>query len=236
MRIRTAWRPTRLLCRSLAVPLTLILLLIGASSLVAQQGVTLTLSKSSNAPTPVPSGQPFTYTLAYGWSGGAPGTITIIDTLPPQLDVISTLPSATISGNIVTFTLSGLTASAGAGTVQINARFKPGVTCNGTRACNTASIKGPTAGDKGTPSNVICVTASAQNKWSIDKALVAGCAIDNDVIFRVCLINPSGGDIGGLNLTNVQLSDIVPAGAVVTSVSGNWTSFTQVGTNVTVIG
>jgi len=217
-----------------------LLLIIGFMVLCAgqlsAQGITLTLSKSHNAPTPVPSGQAFTYTLAYGWSGGAPGTLTITDTVPATLDVISTLPSATVSGNIVTFQITGLTASAGAGTVQINARFKPGVTCSGTRACNIAYVRAAQGGDKAIASNEICVTATAQNKWTFEKSLVAGCAVDNDVIFRICVMNPSGGDIGGLNLTNVQLADVLPAGAVVTSVSGSWSSFTQTGTNVTLAG
>ncbi len=209
-------------------------------ALVAQQGITVTLTKSHNAPSPVPSGQAFTYTLAYGWSGASswtvatPGTLTIRDTIPPELDIVSTLPGSIISGNIVTFQLSGLNASAGAGTVQINVRFKPGVTCPGTRACNIAYIQ---AGEgKAVASNNVCVTATAQNKWTFEKALVAGCALDNDVIFRVCVMNPSGGDIGGLNLTNVQLNDVLPAGAVLTSVSGNWSSFTQAGSNVTLTG
>jgi uncharacterized repeat protein (TIGR01451 family) len=212
-----------------------VLLFACVQSLQAQGTITLTLSKAHNAPSPVPSGQPFTYTLAYSWSGGAPGTLTIRDTVDAQLDVISTLPASVISGNIVTFTLTGLTASAGAGTVQINVRFKPGVTCNGARACNTAWIA-LTPQDKGTSSNNVCATASAQNKWTFEKALFAGCAVDNDVIFRVCIMNPSGGDIGGLNLTNITLTDVVPAGATVTGVSGNWTSFTQSGSNVTLGG
>jgi len=219
-----------------ALPLILLLLFACMNSLLAQNSnITLTLTKTHNAPTPVPSGQAFTYTLAYGWSGGAPGTLVITDAVPVELDVISTLPSSTISGNNVTFQISGLTASAGAGTVQINVRFKPGVTCDGTRACNTAQIqvKGE---DRKVASNTTCATATAQNKWTFEKALFAGCAVDNDVIFRITVINPSGGDIGGLNLTNVQLADVLPAGATVTSVTGNWTTFTQTGTNVTLAG
>ncbi|MEO5931122.1 MAG: hypothetical protein ABIR47_14415 [Candidatus Kapaibacterium sp.] len=211
-----------------------------AHSLTAQtNGITLTLSKAHNAPTPVPSGQTFTYTLAYGWSGGAPGSLVINDVVPPELDVLSALPgtpTSTIVGNTVTFTLSGLAASAGAGTVQINVRFKPGVTCSGTRACNSATIQLQGNNNPKVTSNSVCATATAANKWTFEKALVAGCAVDNDVIFRICVMNPSGGDVGGLNLTSAQLTDVLPAGAIVTSVSGSWTGFTQLGTNITLTG
>jgi len=225
----------RPLLRLLLPFLALLTIAVGTIHAQGSTPISLALSKTSNAPTPVPSGQTFTYTIAYSWSGGAPGTLEIIDTVPTGLDVISTLPSATVTGNIVNFQITGLAASAGAGTVQINVRFKPGVTCNGDRACNTAWIR-VKGNDKAVQSNNVCNTASATNKWTFEKALVAGCALDNDVIFRVCAINPAGGDIGGLNLTNVSLTDVLPANAVVTSVSGSWTTFTQSGTNVTLGG
>ena len=217
----------------------LVWLCMGAATLEAQQ---VTISKTSNAPSPVPSGQAFTYTLTYSWSGGAPASITIADAIDPQLDVISTLPGspiAAVAGNAVSFTLNptntpALTSPSGAGTVQINVRFREGVTCDGARTCNTASIALP--GMEPVRSNTVCNTASAANKWTFQKSLIAGCAVDDDVIFRVCVINPSGGNIGGLNLTNVVLSDVVPTGAVVTSVSGNWTTFSQGGSAVTLGG
>ena len=213
-----------------------LLLLTGAFAMPAQaQGVSLTLDKSHNAPTPVPSGQTFTYTLAYSWSGGVPGNLIINDSIPPELDVISTVPASTITGNHVQFVLSGLTGSAGAGTVQINVRFKPGVTCPDTRACNVATIEQESGGEKIT-SNEVCAIATAENKWTMEKTLFAGCALDNEVIFRICVKNPSGGNIGGLNLTNVSLTDILPSGATVTSVSGSWSSFTQTGSTVTLTG
>lgn len=232
---RNNCRPDSWPCR-VTKYVALLLFLVGVlATPAAAQGVQLSIDKAHNAPNPVPSGQTFTYTLAYSWSGGAPGTLVITDTVPTNLDVLSTVPASTVTGNIVQFTLTGLTGSAGAGTVQINVRFKPGVTCPGERACNTAWIS-----REGSPGAVksgeVCATATAQNKWTLQKTLFAGCALDNDVIFRICIMNPSGGDIGGLNLTNVTLTDVVPAGATVTSVSGSWSSFSQSGTNVTLSG
>ncbi len=214
---------------------TLLLMFCATGSALFAQGVSLSLTKSHNAPTPIPSGQTFTYTIAYSWSGGVPGPLVITDQVPPELDVLSTVPSSTISGNNVQFTVTGLTGTAGAGTVQINVRFKPGVTCPDTRACNTAEIQQESGGPK-VQSNEVCVIATATNKWSFEKTLFAGCALDNEVIFRICVKNPSGGNIGGLNLTDVTLSDIVPSGATVTGVTGSWSSFTQSGSNVTLTG
>ena len=204
-------------------------------TLHAQGGVSLTIGKSQNAPTPVPSGQTFTYTISYSWSGGVPGPLVITDTIPSNLDIVSTVPASTVSGNVVQFTLTGLTGTAGAGTVQINVRFKPGVTCPDERACNTAWIR-EEGGAAPVKSTQVCATATATNKWTFEKTLFAGCALDNEVIFRICVKNPSGGNIGGLNLNDVTLSDIVPSGATVTGVSGSWSSFTQTGSNVTLTG
>lgn len=192
----------------------------------ANAQVNYTISKSHNAPNPIPSGQPFTYTLTYGWSGGAPGTIYITDTIPSTLDVISAAPSSPVSnitGNIVNFTLSNLNMPSGSGTVQINVRFKPGITCEGETACNIAYINVNPERNEWIASQETCVTAAKpENKWQFKKELFAGCAIDNEVIFRISITNPSGSNIGGLNLTNINLEDLLPANAIITNVSNWW--------------
>lgn len=195
-------------------------------TVIAQAQITYTITKTNNAPNPVPSGQPFTFTITYSWSGGAPGTLYIVDNLPATLDVLSTLPSVVPVGNQVTFILSGLSLPSGSGTVQINARFKPGVTCGGTVACNRATITDkPSAGNPVT-SNQNCVTAATPtNKWQLTKDWLAGCAVDDQVILRIYLYNPPGSDIGGLNLTNISLSDYLPAGAIIQSVASSWTGW-----------
>lgn len=215
------------------VLLTALLLFCWASTDAYSQ-VTLSISKTHNAPNPIPSGQAFTYTITYSWSGGAPGTLYIIDNVPSTLDVISALPGnpvSVITGNQVVFTLTGLSLPSGSGTVQINAKFKPGVTCAGERACNRAGIS-TNMNANFVYSNESCVTAATPtNKWQFEKEWIAGCAINDEVIFRIKVINPSGSDIGGLNLTNVSLSDFVPANSVVTAVYGSWTGIS--GTTLT---
>lgn len=198
----------------------------------------ITISKTNNAPNPIPSGQPFTYTITYGWSGGAPGTLYITDTIPSTLEVISAAPGgpvSSISGNTVTFEINGLNLPSGSGTVQINARFKPGVTCEGETACNVAAITDEPERDEWVYSSESCVTAAApENKWQFKKELFAGCAIDNEVIFRISITDPTGSDVGGLNLTNINLEDMLPANAVITDVTNWWSgpvNTTSNGTN-----
>lgn len=190
--------------------------------------VTLTINKSNNAPTPVASGVPFTYTIGYSWSGGVPsgGTLIIEDALPAGLDAnypYTNYPgSTTYNGvtNTVTYTQTGITTTAGSGVLQVYAAYKFGTTCNGTRVCDTARIREP----QGTwvYSNSSCATASAANHWTFENELYAGCAAcpGNDVVFRVKIMNPSG-PYGGLNLTNLQLNYSFPAasGAVITGVT-----------------
>lgn len=193
----------------------------------AEAAPTFSISKSNNAPNPIESGMPFTYTLTYSWSGGAPGTLYIQDNVPSELEVLSALPSSpvsTISGNQVNFAISGLTSPSGTGTVQINARFKPGETCGGVEACNVAYI----GDDRNNPDTWIAsgsdcvISAEPENMWNINKSKIAGCAIDDEVIYRICITSPGGSDIGGLNLYVDSLVDILPPGAEIIDVSGWW--------------
>lgn len=193
----------------------------------AYSQITYSISKSNNAPTPIKSGQPFTYTITYNWSGGAPGTLYIKDIVPASLDVLSALPISPISsivGNTVNFAITGLTNPSGSGTVQINARFKPGVTCEGVEACNVAQITNDLKTDKWIESNSTCVISDKpENKWQLKKEKIAGCAIDDEVVYRICITSPSGSDIGGLNLYIDSFEDLLPAGAEIIDVNGSWT-------------
>lgn len=193
----------------------------------ADAAITYTISKSHNAPTPIASGQPFTYTITYSWSGGAPGTLYIQDDVPATLDVLSALPSSpvsTISGNTVNFAITGLTLPSGSGTVQINARFKPGVTCEGVRAINVAGITDDLKDDEGWvwSDETLVISDKPVNKWTFSKDLIAGCALNDEVIYRICIQRPAGSDIGGLNLYIDSLQDLLPANAVLLSVYSSW--------------
>ncbi len=190
--------------------------------------VTLNINKANNAPVPVQSGVPFTYTIGYSWSGGVPasGTLIIQDVLPASLDALSpytNYPSGTVysSGtNTVTYTQTGITATAGSGVLQVYVQFKQGTTCDGTVACDTARIM--ESQGRWLNSNASCATAKAHNNWTFENQLYAGCAAcpGNDVIFRVIIMNPTG-QVGGLNMTNVQLNYSFPlsSGAVISDVT-----------------
>jgi uncharacterized repeat protein (TIGR01451 family) len=190
--------------------------------------VTLNINKSNNAPSPVQSAVPFTYTIGYSWSGGIPsgGTLIIQDVLPASLDAIApytnypgntTFASGT---NTVTYTQTGISSTAGSGVLQVYVQFKQGVTCDGTVACDTARIQEPQG--KWTVSNSSCAKAKASNNWTFENELYAGCAAcpGNDVIFRVKIMNPSA-QVGGLNMTNVTLNYSFPlaSGAVISDVT-----------------
>ena len=211
----------------------------GMENPTGNSSITLTLSKGlidATQASPICSGQQFQYTLTYNWSGGVPGPLVLVDNVPAVLDVVgatvgqSPSPSSpTILGNVVTFNLAGFTTSSGSITVSITVRFKPGVTCDGTQACNRATLQLKDDAASTVVSNEVCVTASAVNKWQLQKTVFSvGCGLlDGDVVFQIAIINPSGADVCGMDLMNVKLDDTLPNGAIITSVvTGNGTTFT----------
>jgi uncharacterized repeat protein (TIGR01451 family) len=205
-----------------------IALIIGTGSLRAQTvSLTKTVEPSSG---PIASGEPFVYTLAYSWSGGAPGTLVIVDPLPSTLQYVSGTPvpgSVTVlhdpQSNTVTFKITGtdLSQPSGGGTVQITVRFPQGSTCDGARAVNRASIRIGSASDS-TWSNEVVTTASAVNKWTFRKEVFQRCTADSTVIYRLKFVNPGG--YGLLDLQNVAINEVLPSGASIVAVTpAPWT-------------
>ncbi len=107
----------------------------------------LALTQSNNAPAQLALGTTFTKTLTVTNNGPAAATaITVVDTLPFQLQHVSNTCSAAVSGQTVTWTIPSL-ANAATATCDLVVR----VTGSG-QFTNTASITGSTPADP-TPAN-----------------------------------------------------------------------------------
>lgn len=196
-----------------------------------------TLTKTATV-TSIPSGVWFTFSLTYGVaSTSQPATAVVItDVLPPELSwaandvqmvgnaqVASTVFDP-VTGTVEFYMIDPLPAGS-SGVVEINVKFPAGVTPDGTLACNSATIGGSNAAT--VSSNDVCVTAEAQHRFTFVKDWFAGGTLDQHVIFRLRVTNPAGNDVGGLDLTQAVIKDVLPPGAVFvdaqpwpTSVSG----------------
>jgi uncharacterized repeat protein (TIGR01451 family) len=184
--------------------------------------VSAILQKSANVPTGViSSGHIFTYTLTFSIVGtGTASGVTLSDNIPAPLEIVGsvvggsgvvTLGAATALGTPV----SVYYASLPAGTikqVQINVRFPEGKTCDGTVVKNQAvlTIKQP---EFAVRSNEVVTTASAANKMTIEKSFEWSNGVDGNTVWKIAIINPSGGNYGGYNLTGINLADALPTGA-----------------------
>lgn len=197
-------------------------------------GITKTVEPATG---PIPSGQPFIYTIAYNWQDGAPGSLIIEDALPAALEFISatTVSSGTQLhsyqqiGSTIRFTITGpdLLATSGGGTVQINVRFPQGKTCNGTSAINRAQIRTERE-TRWVISNPVTVTASAINKWVFSKDVYEACTVDSSVVYKISMYNPGG--YGILDMNNVRLYDAYSGDASISLVSQSpniWTGITN---------
>lgn len=191
----------------------------------------LLLSKTASVDT-VQSGLMFSFTLSYSISSAnqSAANVVITDTLPSALDyssvqLIGNPQVASTSFNpisgVATFTMLTPLAAGSSGSVQINVRFPEGSTPNLTVACNRATLSTSNAGS--VQSNQVCVVARAVHRFEFFKDVFAGNAINGSVIYRLRVLNPTGNNIGGLNLMNASIKDTLPAGSVFVSATGGGT-------------
>jgi uncharacterized repeat protein (TIGR01451 family) len=196
---------------------------------------TLTLALSNDAAPTLLSGEPIIYTLTYSASGlTAPGYIVIQDIFPAGLDVDGTagisgsIGVASIYHNKVTFNIPNTLGSV-TGVVQVVAHFLYGSTCNGATSCDTARIAvgqltasnstiassinpDPAPSGEWLFSNASCATAHASFNWTIEKSVVFGSAVDDDVTYRLAIFIP-GNKYGQLDVTSCNISEHLPTGA-----------------------
>jgi hypothetical protein len=207
-------RPIRLLLAT-----TLVLLNVGMFP-HAVRAATLEISLSANAST-LPSGQSFTYTIDYRCAGitGTCDNVTLRSVLPPELSnaagTVQLLgnPQVTSSrfvsaSRTAVFTLTTPLNAGSTGQVQILARFPAGTTPDQTQASNTATMLASNIAP--VTSNAVLVTATARMLAYTEKRLLGGGALDNETIYEIALRNPAGSDVGGLNLSSVELRDLLP--------------------------
>jgi uncharacterized repeat protein (TIGR01451 family) len=205
----------------------LVVALVAGLGLALQAQAGLEVQKAINGDlTQVESGQQFSYVLKYRAASTTTDFIGayLSDTMPPELEYISTVGTPHTAGIVYTAGTRELRIQfidplpAGAtGEIAVNVRFPPGITTNGTVAVNSAIAAANNSAPVTSPP--VSITAVATDKAYADKTLVGGSVpLDQDVTFAVALKNPTGQ--GALNIANVTMTDVLPAGAVFVAASG----------------
>lgn len=193
------------------------------------------MSMSTDVPD-VASGRNFTYTINFSFSdlnslGAGTEKLKLVLPLPAGVEFRGSIPLSIladdpeVNGSNVEFSFNP-TADGGpvAGTsykLQVNARFKPHTTLDGTPGTTAAKLFGPDADGKPTveleASNPVTVTAHAAADWELLKERVSPIPtplVDSEVQYKLTFNNKkSGTDIGVLDIENVELKDTLPAEA-----------------------
>lgn len=188
--------------------------------------------------TSIQTGVNFSYTIIYSAPAGAT-TIHIEDEVPAALQIVSVptplqvngiAPVINISGQTVSYDLTGLPAgSSSSGSFTIVVKFPEGVTCNGTSVRNRAGIR---IGDKMNYTPHVNTTALAEDPWVIKKTILhdgkvvvnpmgGNCgyliAPDDTATYRLYVTKANGfyGTVTGQhNMSNAVVTDQLPPGAV----------------------
>ncbi len=217
-----------------------LLLFIGASFAFAQNSVgaqddpLLEITKDFGGSTAldVPSGEEFTYYIAYRCASitTACEDVIITDPLPSELEYLGATGPVNHINNIsynggshtVTFTFVNPLAAGSTGILELSVRFPPG-TLPGTTAVNQATST--TIG--GTfDSGQVTATATGAFEMFINKTVandfddgVIGTDFTTNYTLQVCSPDAQG----GVNLTNVTITDTLPAEASFVSASSGGT-------------
>ena len=178
----------------------------------------------------VESGEAFTYYIAYRCASITQDCIntTLTDVLPPEVEFISgTGPSGDISAvtydggsHTVTVDFVDPLGAGSTGILEISVRFPPG-TLPGTTAVNQAT----SSTDGGTfDSGLATATATGTFEMTIDKAIVGDFddgVVGSDFITNYTLNVCNPDQFGGVNLTNVTITDTLPVEATFVSASNS---------------
>lgn len=201
----------------------ILLAFLGLSSL-SQANLEVVKGIKNNLTT-VQTGQTFTYTLQYRAASTTTDFFgaTLVDQLPEGIQFQSLVGtvhvnsfnydagSRTLTVNFIDPLPAGST-----GEIEVNVRFAPGTTPNGTVAINTAVMDATNAAPY--TSNPVPITALASSQTTLSKSLLgSGIPLDQNVTYQVSLNNnPQNGN---LNISDITLIDSLPAGSLFVAAS-----------------
>ncbi len=203
----------------------------------------------------IQSGVNFSYTIIFTAPAGV-SSVTIEDIVPGSLDIVSVpapsavngvTPNVTISGQTVTYTLTSLPSGvAHSGSFTIVVKFPEGTTCDGETARNRAGIL---VNDKWEYTPYVSTVAQTTDPWKVSKAILSGAVVNpsggscgylmnegDTVKYRLSVLKNSpywGNVIGQQNMTSAMVTDVLPAGAVMTGSAANVGSASQSGSTIT---
>jgi uncharacterized repeat protein (TIGR01451 family) len=190
--------------------------------------------------TSIQSGVNFSYTILFTAPAGAT-TVNIQDQIPSNLVVVNVPAPAIVNGvtpvvattgpigsQVVTYTLTSLPAgSPSSGSFTIVVKFPEGTTCNGTAARNRAGIL---IGQEWHYTPFVSTTATAVDPWVVSKTILSGPVVNPNggncgylmnagttVTYRLSVMKANGywgSNIGQMNMTSSQVTDVLPVGAV----------------------
>ncbi|MGQ9773340.1 SdrD B-like domain-containing protein, partial [Chloroflexus sp.] len=127
-----------------------------------------------------------------------------------------TSPSYNPANRTVTWTFNAPLAAGDSGRLELRVRFPVGSTPDGTTATLRAEMRSTTAPPD--LSNPLTITARAEPNAVATKTFVSGGAPDVPTTYQLQVCIPNNGS-GALNLTNVQITDTLPAGVTFVSAS-----------------
>jgi large repetitive protein len=179
------------------------------------------------------SGNQFTYTLQYRCASIVSNcaNVVVFDTIPSGLGIISTIGTphtvnnGTVMGNNVRFDFVNPLPAGSTGDLKIVVTYPNGATPNGTTLSNRAWISDRLTK---TPSNTVSTTAIVVNRVTPTKTLISGGTVGSPSTYqiRTCVSNPNEYYVsaGTLNATDLTITDQLPAGATILSISDGGTS------------
>jgi large repetitive protein len=197
----------------------------GQCSVAVNPNVDLSVTINDN-PDPAPAGQPLTYTVTVSNNGqSAATTVILTDTLPANATFVSVVAqqgTASALNGVVTASLGAL--ARGSSTI-VTIVVQPTVAAIGS-IIDAASVSSP-EGDSNAANNSFSQTTTVQAAAALSLTITAAPATVHagDMLTYTLTVSNAGPNTA----TNVGLSDLIPANAVVSNFSSSQGSVTKSG-------